>query len=923
MNPDRPDPGLRPRQRDRAGLRALRRAARPTSRLLDAAARLAVGSALLSVALVLTDAPRQAGREEPREHHPPDAPTDFFYMQRVGPSGTINVAAQRAAFAQARALRETASARGTASGSAASESAAGKANAAPWIALGPTNIGGRITDIIADPANPDIAYVAAASGGVWKTTDAGASWAALFDDAGSLSIGALAMDPTDPAIVYAGTGEANPGGGSVAYGGDGVWKTTDGGATWSQSGLDATNAIGRIVIDPANPARVFVAACGTLFAPNADRGVYRSTDAGASWTHVLFVSDSTAAVDVAIDPATPSRIYAAMWERMRRPGSRRYGGTTSGLYQSTDGGDTWALLTNGLPAASTKPGRIGVAIAPASPATVYAVYADSTGFFAGFYRSTNSGASWTRQPDGILTGSSFYSSYGWWFGRLYVDPVDANKVFACGVDFFRTTNGGATWSNITSVLHADQHAMWIQPSNPSLVWQGNDGGVYRSTTGGSPWVFSTGLPITQFYTNEVHPIEPARVYGGSQDNGSVRTPSGLPNGWSMLLGGDGHYIIVDPNDTDVIYAEYQYGAFFRSTDGGGTFSGATAGIPGSDRKNWSTPVVVDPASAGKPATTLYYGTHRLFRSTNSAASWSAVSGDLSDGIPGTNGVVYATITTIAVAPTDSATIYVGTDDANVWVSTNAGGAWTKVDGALPERWVTRVAVDPVNDAVAYATLSGFREAESLPHVFRTSDWGATWADISGNLPEAPVNDLVIESTNPSVLYVATDVGVFVTQDQGASWAPLGSGLPIAVVTDLKSIGGAAPALYAATYGRSMFRCDVSAGTRVAGPAGEGAGGPSGAAAASRPLLESSAPNPMRDATRIAFSLPRDAGVRLDVMNLAGERVRTIVATSLPAGRHEAIWDGRDARGRQVASGTYVARLDAAGEVVTRKLIVAR
>src|SRR5262245_34461171 len=348
-----------------------------------------------------------------------------------------------------------------------------------------------------------------------------------------------------------------------------------------------------------------------------------------------------------------------MRERMRLPNTRVYGGVTSGVYRSTDGGDSWTLLTSALPAPATKPGRIGLAVAPTLPSTVYAIYADLVGNFAGFFRSTDSGTTWTRQSDGALNG--FYSSYGWWFGKIWVDPTNANRVFAAGLPFMRTTNGGNAWTDVSGSMHVDHHALWICPLAPSLLWEGNDGGAYSSTNGGTIWTHVTTLAITQFYTNDVHPAQPSKVYGGAQDNGTVRTLGGISS-WTDVYGGDGFYVNVDPNNTSVIYAESQYGALGKSTNDGASFVGATSGISG--RANWSTPVAIDPASLGKPQTTLYYGANRLFRSVNSAASWVAVSPDLSDGDPGSNGVVYGTITTIAVAPSDSATIYVGTDDAN-------------------------------------------------------------------------------------------------------------------------------------------------------------------------------------------------------------------------------------------------------------------
>lgn len=833
----------------------------------------------------------------------PAAPNEWLYGQRAYPSGVMDYRARDEAVAAARALRDAA--RFAPSPVAGGDFA--------WTALGPVNVGGRITDIVADPAEFNTVYAGAASGGIWKSSDGGATWNEVFDGAGSPSIGALALDPADPQVLYAGTGEANPGGGSVAYGGDGVWKTTDGGATWSSLGLAGTRSIGEIALAPTHPGRVFVAATGSLYSKGPDRGLYRSNDGGANWTKVLYLSDSTGCVDVAVDPANGNRVFAAMWERMRRPDIRRYGGPTSGLWRSLDGGDTWSQLTSGLPLSSTRPGRIGLAIAPSNPSVVYAIYADSTGAFAGFYRSTDGGSTWVRRPDGSLGGGSFYSSYGWWFGRIFVDPANADRVFAHGIELYRSTNGGSSWTLSSGSMHADHHAQWFLPSNPNFIWEGNDGGVYKSTNGGSAWTFVANLPITQFYTGEVHPTQPHQVYGGAQDNGTVRTLGGMLDDWNLIYGGDGHYVIVDPNNPSTIYAEYQYGAFVRSTDGGFSFSSATSGISAGDRRNWSTPVVVDPTSIGRPQTRLYFGTQRVYRSTNSASSWTAVSGDLSDGNPGANGVVYGTVTTLAAAPSDSATVYAGTDDGNVWVTTNYGSSWTRVDAALPDRWVTRVAVDPANDAVAYVTLSGFRVEEPQAHVFRTADWGASWTDISGNLPDSPANDLVVDPLDPSVLYLATDVGVFATANLGAEWTPLGTGLPDeVVVSDLVYRASPEPRLYAATYGRSFWRLGLAGLTDVAG---QELGGPR------RFELGPATPNPTAGPATLRLTLDAGARVRVEVLDVRGRRVATLADRAFDAGAHELRWDGRDEQGAAAAPGIYFARASSGPRQPARKLLV--
>ena len=719
---------------------------------------------------------------------------DYFYLQRVSRDGRIDVQARSRALAHARLIR------------ARMIAMSGLDAAGTWQLRGPLNVGGRVADIAGDPVDANKFYVGAASGGVWKTTDGGATFTPIFDGRGSLSTGALAVDPRDSNVLYVGTGEASPGGGSVTYPGDGVWKTSDGGATWQHLGLVQTVAIGRIVIDPVHPDTVFVAAMGNLFSRNVDRGVYRSQDAGQTWTKVLFVSDIAGAVDLAIDPVDPSRVYAATWERIRFPSERIYGGPGSGVWLSTDGGTTWARLAGGLPAPETEPSRIGIAIAPSSPSTIYAVYyrkADTS--LEAVFRSTDGGATWTPQVGTNLR--NILSNQGTWSGRIFVHPTNPSEVWIDGVGLARSNNGGATFSSVGG-LHADHHAQWFFPANPAIVWKGNDGGLYRSTNGGTTWTHFDNLPISQFYTVEAHIKEPFKIYGGMQDNGVKRTATGQTNDWSNVTGGDGFEVHVDPSSTKVIYSESQFGALRRSVNGGASFSNATSGLSG--RLGWKTPLAFDPATNGTGLdTTMYLGSNLLFRSTNSAASWTPISADLTNGDQGVGGVVFGTITAVAVAPSNRSTLYIGTDDGNVWVSRDTGHSYTRVDLALPDLWVTRVAVDPQNDAIAYVTFSGFRVDQPLAHVFRTTNHGTTWSDISGKLPDAPVNDLAIDPRHTTTLYAGTDVGVFVTHDLGATWGPLGVGLPDGVVvTNMKLLPGEPPTLYAATYGRSIFSIDL-------------------------------------------------------------------------------------------------------------------
>ena len=713
-------------------------------------------------------------------------PNDWFFRQRAFPQGQINYEAYKDAIDQANEFKERYK-----SGN----------KGVSWEFVGPLNTGGRISAVAMHPDNMDIFYVGAASGGVFKTEDGGASWEAIFDDQPSLSIGDVALAPSNPEIIYVGTGEANAGGGSLAYDGLGIFRSDDGGNSWIHLGLDESGSIGRLVVHPANPDICYVAAMGRLFSNNDQRGVFKTTNGGTTWENVLFLSDSTGAIDIVIHPEHPDTIYAAMWERVRRPSRRSYGGPTCGLYRTYDGGNNWTELTNGLPSPSPNVGRIGVSISQSDPEILYTIYADKIGYFDGVYKTTNNGDSWNRVNDGAL--SYIFASYGWWFGRIRVDPTDPDIVYGIGFDLYKSSNGGNSWSNISGwYVHVDQHGLNAHPLNNNFVVLGNDGGVYISQNGGSSFTHLENLPITQFYTSEVDNSYPSRFYGGTQDNGTIRTMTGSADDWTGIYGGDGFYVLVDPENNNYVYAEYQYGGLGRSTNGGSSFVSATSGISYSDRFNWMSPVVFNLQNPS----TLYFGGNRLYKSTNRAVSWQAISPDLSNGA-GSGNLVYGTITTISVSPVNTQIIYTGTDDGNVWVSQNDGGNWTKISDELPERWVTRVVADPYNENVAYVTFSGYRYDDYLPHIYRTEDLGENWSDISGDLPEAPINDIIIDPSVDSALYIATDVGVFVTWNLGQNWGLMGEGLPNLPMCDL-TLHNETRMLAIGTYGRSMYKIDL-------------------------------------------------------------------------------------------------------------------
>ncbi len=728
-------------------------------------------------------------RQQKREKTPPE---DAFLAQRVTHGG-IPAGALEKARAQATRIQATTRAAMTAQSDS-------QVNTTPWQFVGPTNIGGRIVDVAVDPVAPDTIYVAAATGGVWKSTDAGAHFTAIWPASNPQSMGALVI--TSTGTLFAGTGEANPGGGSITYGGAGIYRSADGGATWQLVGLTNSGAIGRIAVDPTDPLHIFVAAAGDLFNPGGERGVYETTDGGSTWTRVLNGdNDTTGAVDLAIDPVNPNRVFAAMWDHRREPSVRRYGGLGSGLYRTNNGGSTWERLTNGLPGPATTIGRIGVAIASSNPQRVYTIVNQTNGLFQGFYRSDDGGNSWSNIPaDTDLADAQ--ANFGWWFGKLWVDPLNQAHVFAAGITLCESQDSGASFTPHINP-HADHHAMAWDLKVPNRVYLGTDGGTYRSDINGTndQWTKAVYEPFTQFYSVDVSEQDSARVVGGTQDNGVNRSFDGTP--WNRYVGGDGLAALINPADQNLVYGCSQYGNCYRSTDGGTTITDFTAAIT-SPRRNWFAPLQFDPVN---PAI-LYFGANRVHRSTDNAATWSVISPDLTGGPAPIPGYPFGTITTLGLAKTDSNRILAGTDDGRLWFTTNLGINWNQVsDPDVPGTWVTRAVVDPLNASVAYATFSGFRAGNALPYILKTTDGGATWTSITGDLPQAPVNDIAVVGSS---LYVATDVGVFFSADNGATWLAAGEDLPNVPVTDLEYRANS-NSLYAATFGRGIYALPLPAG----------------------------------------------------------------------------------------------------------------
>lgn len=774
-----------------------------------------------------------------------------------------------------------------------------------WQFMGPTNIGGRITDIEVPHDDTSTIYLGAATGGILKSTDNGLSWENIFANAEVISIGDLAIDPNNSNVLYAGTGEANAS--SFSFLGNGIYKSTDAGANWMHIGLPNSAYIGRIIVDYQNSSRIYVAACGNLFTPNPDRGIYRSDDGGITWNRKLFVTDSTSGIDIVQHPTNPSIIYAAMWERSRGLNYRHSFGYSSGIYKSTDGGDTWLKLQNGFPA-DYPYGRIGICIAPSNPEMLYA-FCDGE-YTVDVFRSNNAGASWTHVNDAALQGMN--SNFGWYFGQVRVDPVNANRLYVMGIDMYRSDNAGSSWIHLAGYfnfdeIHVDHHAMFIDPISGRIL-QGNDGGLYVSYTHGNSWRKINNLPLTQFYDIEIDQQNPERLYGGTQDNNTIRTLTGATDDWQAILGGDGFYSIVDYTDPDIIYAEYQWGELNKSTNGGYSWTSMVSQMT-EDRKNWSAPVVMDP----KNHFVLYFGTYRVWKTTNAGYGWVPISPDLSNG---PDGSTWHTVSTLAISPINSNIVIAGTDDGKVHISKNAGGSWTDISYGLPNRTITRVAADPFDESVIYVTLSGFRWDEAVAHVYRSPDQGNTWIDISGNLPDLPVNVIALDPVLQDHIFVGTDAGVYCTANGGQNWWGLGDGLGNVAVTAMKIHEGTRK-LVVGTYGLSAYKIDLD-GINVGIPYISPTSGNIGLNVYPNPFFASQGIG-----INIAFITKANGRVSITINDINGKDIQQIMDATLNAGTHNFIWNGSSSNGILVDEGVYFVNISSAEGNARQKLLLLR
>jgi photosystem II stability/assembly factor-like uncharacterized protein len=690
-------------------------------------------------------------------------------------------------------------------------------------------MGGRITDLAVVAGHSSTFYVAAASGGVWKTTNSGTTWTAVFEDQNTSAIGAVAVAPSNSEVVWVGTGEANARN-SVSWG-DGVYRSTDAGKTWKHCGLRETHHIGRIVVHPHDPNTAYVAALGRLWGPNRERGVFKTSDGGKTWEHVLALDENTGCVDLAIDPTDPQTLYACAFQVRRGPFSggdpATMFGKAAGLYRTRDAGKHWQRLTKGLP--SRPIGRCGISVWAKDPRVLYAViHTDKTAALnilgqaasantgrvdaGGIFRSNDHGDTWVKVND--LCPRPFY------FGQIRVDPQNDKNVWVLGIFLHVSRDGGQTFRNDGGKdSHPDYHAMWIDPANPDHLILGCDGGLYFSHDKGTTWEHARNLPIGQFYAVGVDLRKPYRVYGGLQDNGSWGGPSrtycedGITLAdWTHILGMDGFYCQVDPHDSDIVYAEGQYGVLRRINVRSGKQtdlvpSPATLFSP-RYRFNWCSPMLVSPHNGS----ILYYGGNHVFRSLDRGDRWEVISPDLTRGKPGGDSEAGRTITVLAESLVKPGVLWAGTDDGRVHVSRNGGVEWTdvgtRVPGVPPERHITRIECSPFLAGTTWLTFDRHRQDDRAPYIFRTDDFGASWQTLAHNLPlESPVHVIRASDRNRDLLFVGTEQGLFVSLDAGEHWERLRHGLPTVPVHDLV-IHPRERELVIGTHGRSIYVMDI-------------------------------------------------------------------------------------------------------------------
>ena len=693
-------------------------------------------------------------------------------------------------------------------------------NQLEWRNIGPANMGGRINDFAVVEADPNIVFAATASAGVWRTTNNGVTWEPVFDEQPVSSIGDIAVAPSDPSIVWVGSGESNNR--QSSSWGNGVYKSTDGGDSWTNVGLEDTLHIGRIVIHPTNPEVVYVAATGHLWGPNDDRGLYKTTDGGQTWTNTLFIDRDTGMTDVAMDPVSPGTLYAASYQRRRTAFGFSGGGPGSGIYKTTNGGESWRRLTDGLPDGIT--GRVGLDIYRSDPRIVYAVVQNANG---GMFRSDDRGESWTRMSD-TNPRPMYYS-------QIRIDPLNDQRIWAAGARMVYSQDGGKTFvDDWVQTIHGDFHALWINPADSNHMLAGSDGGVHYSYDRGRTWDFVNTMALGQFYEIGYDMETPYNIYGGLQDNGSwggpVRTlyRRGITNeDWFRVGGGDGFYTQVDPNDPTTVYVESQNGNVSRldlETSERKSIRPEPEDESERYRFDWNSPILISPHNSQ----TIYYGGNRLFKSTDRGDTWTTTDDlskdqdrdempimgvEVTDDTPSRHDGIstFGQIISISESPRREGVLYVGTDDGNVQVSQDGGTSWQEVAGLIPDlpegTYVSRVQASYHADTRVYATMDGHRSDDYSVYVYVSEDSGDSWRSLASNIPDGHTMNVIREHPrNENLLVLGGEFGAYITINRGEEWHQIKGAVPTVPVDDI-AIHSRDNDLILGTHGRSIWVLD--------------------------------------------------------------------------------------------------------------------
>lgn len=752
--------------------------------------------------------------------------------------------------------------------------------------IGPTVQGGRVVDIEANPSNPQEFYLGFASGGIFKTTNNGMTFLPIFDQQDALGIGDFALAPSNPQIIVVGTGEKNSS--RSSYAGSGVYKTMDGGKTWNACGLESSHHISRIIIHPTLPETFWVAVIGSLYTKNESRGVFKTIDGGKTWTKSLYINDSTGVIDLMIDPSNPNHLLAASWERSRSAGNFKGHGPGSSIYSSTDGGNTWKITDAGLPKPEVR-GRMGfgasgnsnlvylildnqtetkvptpvvpgkISLGALSKMTVdqiaaldskkltevlqengfpdrYTAESIKAGLKSGKFTPTDLGNYFGEDAnrnlfDSKITGAEVYKSadggntwklantypldnvfytYGYYFAEMKVSPANPDLIYFYGVPMLKSTDAGATWHRLDTLrgihnIHVDHHALWINPANSSHMLLGNDGGVYQTYDEGANWLHLNSIPAGQFYTVSADMEKPYNVYGGLQDNGVLMGPeTSVPNQsehWKEISGGDGMYVFTDPRNKDIVYSGYQFGNYYRYDLEKNESQYIT---PAHDigknpyRWNWRTPLYMSKFNPD----ILYIGAQKVLRSLDKGNSWTEISPDLTRNLKQGN-IPFSTLTSLEESPIKYGLIYAGSDDGLLHVSKDGGASWNNISAGLPEgKWISSIDASSHEEGTVFVSLNGYRLDDFKTYLYRSKDYGKTWESVKGNLPESVANVIAQDPVQPNLLYAGLDLGTFVSMNNGQQWEFMNEMLNVPAY-DLM-IHPRDNDLIVGTHGRSVF-----------------------------------------------------------------------------------------------------------------------